>query len=548
MSRAAARGGFGRRARGTTIAGILALEALSGASLHPAGGDRALALDGLSLGAEGSGNSLLVVDGPAPTSLPPGCVAAIAREARPGRAAYPLILAGPDAVWTRVLLDVAAAVEGVGDPAVAVAAREAFRRPVLDGHGFPGLVAEAQAQLGCPVACLDEYLDVLAASDSVDPAAAQDLREAVRRARDHGPASVTGPFLEDELPGIVRRPIIDGRATVGVLVAWLGEAAGPAHDAVLDELAIAAINELSRVGLRDETEARLRGDFLEELSSAPGLPRESVVRRARHLGTDVADGAVAIVGTLQDPHDAGRLIADPRLTRRFLQRAGSVIEMHWPGSFLDWSDGRVHLLLPSRGGLDAAAVEAEAVSFAGRLLAATRETVPGVALTLALSRFTPQPERLGAALEEARLAHSIGERLGRIGEVVTFEETGVYKLLFRVLADHPDELARFYEQTIAGLMQYDAARQTDLVATLATYLDNDGNLAATAGRLFTHRHTVRYRLDRIADLSGLDISRSDDREMLSLGLKAMRLLGHQIPAPAGAGRSDDAPPARRAAV
>ena len=69
------------------------------------------------------------------------------------------------------------------------------------------------------------------------------------------------------------------------------------------------------------------------------------------------------------------------------------------------------------------------------------------------------------------------------------------------------------------------------MATLATYLEFDCNLAATAASLFTHRHTIRYRLDRIAELCGLDIGRTDDREKLSLGLKSMRLLGRRVPTP-----------------
>ena len=77
-------------------------------------------------------------------------------------------------------------------------------------------------------------------------------------------------------------------------------------------------------------------------------------------------------------------------------------------------------------------------------------------------------------------------------------------------------------------MRYDEQYKTDLVGTLSTYLGHDGNLAATANTLYTHRHTVRYRLDRIAELSGLDISKTDDREKLSLGLKSMRLLGKRV--------------------
>ena len=57
------------------------------------------------------------------------------------------------------------------------------------------------------------------------------------------------------------------------------------------------------------------------------------------------------------------------------------------------------------------------------------------------------------------------------------------------------------------------------------------SVAATSQRLFTHRHTVRYRLDRVRELTELDVGSSDGREKLSLGLKAMRVLG--IAAPGG---------------
>ena len=57
------------------------------------------------------------------------------------------------------------------------------------------------------------------------------------------------------------------------------------------------------------------------------------------------------------------------------------------------------------------------------------------------------------------------------------------------------------------------------------FLEADGNVAGTAQRLFTHRHTIRYRLERVRELCGLDVGSSDGREKLSLGLKAMRVLG-----------------------
>ena len=93
------------------------------------------------------------------------------------------------------------------------------------------------------------------------------------------------------------------------------------------------------------------------------------------------------------------------------------------------------------------------------------------------------------------------------------------------MADNPDELRRFYAETVEPLVAYDEQYETDLLLTVETFLDADGTVAGTAQRLFTHRHTVRYRLERVRDLCGHDVGSSDGREKLSLGLKAMRVLG-----------------------
>ena len=116
---------------------------------------------------------------------------------------------------------------------------------------------------------------------------------------------------------------------------------------------------------------------------------------------------------------------------------------------------------------------------------------------------------------------------------LAFEETGAYRLLLSAMSENPAELERFYAETVEPLVAYDEQYETDLVRTLETFLEADGNVAGTAQRLFTHRHTVYYRLERVRELSGLDVSSSDGREKLSLGLKSMRVLG--IASPGGPG-------------
>jgi DNA-binding PucR family transcriptional regulator len=149
----------------------------------------------------------------------------------------------------------------------------------------------------------------------------------------------------------------------------------------------------------------------------------------------------------------------------------------------------------------------------------------GFTFALGRSRITADPAELPRAASEALLAANVAEGSAEGTPSLAFEQTGAYRLLLSAMSENPSELQRFYAETVEPLAAYDEQYETDLVRTLETFLEADGNVAGTAQRLFTHRHTIYYRLERVRELSGLDVSSSDGREKLSLGLKAMRVLG-----------------------
>jgi sugar diacid utilization regulator len=236
--------------------------------------------------------------------------------------------------------------------------------------------------------------------------------------------------------------------------------------------------------------------------------------RGRELGVDLAGGAcVAVVRA--HPRSPTEDDWRARLLTVALRGARSLA----PGA----------IGFPSAGGADEVAILVPGGDEElGRRVCATvmRELesgLPGFALALGCSRHATDPLELRRAADEALLAANVvqGEQERT---AMGFEETGTYQLLLPYMRD-PAELNRFYEQTVLPLVLYDEQYETDLVGTLSTFLDCDANVNATAARLFTHRHTIRYRFERVRELTGLDVSSSDGREKLSLGLKAMRVLG-----------------------
>ena len=151
--------------------------------------------------------------------------------------------------------------------------------------------------------------------------------------------------------------------------------------------------------------------------------------------------------------------------------------------------------------------------------------LPGFVVTVARSRQASDPADLHRAGAEALLAANVAEARGLTE--LSFEETGAYRLLLPAMSEDPTELEGFFDETVAPLVAYDEQYETELVRTLETFLDADGNVAGTAERLFTHRHTIRYRLERVKELTSLDVGSTDGRERLSLGPQGDARAGHR---------------------
>jgi sugar diacid utilization regulator len=277
-------------------------------------------------------------------------------------------------------------------------------------------------------------------------------------------------------------------------------------------------SEVERVRAPERASEEAATSFQQAVLNGRIADRDDLIARGKELGTDLASGGSVVVvrGHPRNPRED-----DWR--RRLLAVATRGARSIAPGSIgaPTSADGaEIVLLVPDPDG-----------DTGRRVGAATRRELesglPGVAFAIGRSRHTSDPVALGRARNEALLAANVVEGDPERTEL-SYEETGTYQLLLPHMSD-PAELKRFYSETVRPLVAYDEQYETDLLGTLSTFLECDANVNATAARLFTHRHTIRYRFERVRELTGLDVSSTDGREKLSLGLKAMRVLGVALP-------------------
>jgi PucR family transcriptional regulator, purine catabolism regulatory protein len=378
------------------------------------------------------------------------------------------------------------------------ASLEELSAAIESGSGMPTVARAAGRVLGASVALIDRAGNVLAV------AAASPDEERKLLAGGSGVETVELRVADSEVGELRWRPREDDPPDAPLL-RMVGTLVGL---------------ELERSRSPEWATEEASGDFVRALLSRQITDRGDIEARAAELGSDLGGGAGVVIARAV-PHVAqsgewrARVLTIALRAVRAVS-AGALAAESGP----EGERAEVVAVVPAA---DDERLGRAAESLADEL----EEGLSGFSVTVSRSRVANDPVDAFRAGQEALLAANVGEAEGT--RILAFEDTGAYRLLLPAMSDDPGELERFYSETVEPLVAYDEQYETQLVKTVETYLDNDGNVAATAQQLFTHRHTVRYRLERARDLCGHDVTSTEGRERLGLGLKAMRVLGIASP-------------------
>ena len=381
----------------------------------------------------------------------------------------------------------------------AVDAEHVLTRAVLDGAGIEGIATSLAGVVGGWALVLDLHGMSMVATDADAEARAGRVWDEIRTSRPEESTTFSLTMLDDAFHVWVQPVGAQGRIEAFLAVGTSEQPTQLDRIVAGHALSLFAI-ELAKSRAVAEAERRLQGDFFDELVRGD-LPPVDATRGLTRFGFR-RDAPVFVVALESvdgdvDPVALG-LAATDHCSRL---EGGFLVSAH--------ADG-ISVLLPADTGVD----PAEVSKVLGHRVGAELRAGAG---------SSSAPADVARSLREARYALQVCRLEG--WPSAGFEQLGTYRLLLSMA--EPDALRAFADAMLAPLDAYDTEQHGELVASLQAFLQHNARWETAAAQLFVHRHTLRYRMRKVEELTGRDLSNSFDRMEFWLALRARDLLAAQ---------------------
>jgi len=384
---------------------------------------------------------------------------------------------------------------------------EGIARAIADISGRAILIQDKRGNILAEYPCKDLveiWKDVVNQLNSFE-----DLPEALR---DRKLAGRQPTMVIQDLPGGLVRlvlPITVGEVARGYLsLVGLSSGLDALDQLVAEQGASVCAVEMARSKAIREAEKRLKGDLLTALLQENLSPRDARLW-VQAMGLDINQAHVAVRFAWDAPSPPSRRRLETIVN-------GEISEQNIKAIVNPMGVEVVCFIQVNSGDARPTA----ALDYCQSVLDQADHEYPEIMIhcgigipALALSDWRISFRQAGQALDMAR----------RLGEKrpYYFPDLSVYRLLFQI--EYNPELMTFQEETLGPLLAHEGG--DELVHTLEAYFAHNGNLSQTAEALFIHRNTLVYRMERIAEISGLDLNRSETRLAVQLALHIHRMLG-----------------------
>ena len=388
---------------------------------------------------------------------------------------------------------------------------------LLEGAGLPAIARSVATLTGDRVAIVSSTLEPLATHPrDLDTTRIRTELRRVRRDRNGAPAPIR---LRDSGGWLSVQPIQAAGDSFGFVCLLGDKTPGDVQEIVIGQAAlVAALHHLEQRAA-DEARADARDEIIWDLLHGSEEYQRAAARRAERLHIDLRRPHRVFCCRLRDIDlpggedgvEAARTERARHQVRRILQRVSA---QHGGPDLVSLRGNAMVAVAPC---VDPASARALATAATEQMEA----VLPGMVTMWGVSRLHTDPLEYGVAYREATIAMRVAARGGERGVAAVYDELGVTRLLLAA-GDQPD-LADYVREVLGPVLDYDRERGTPLIATLRTYLESDCSLNGAAKVLQVHHKTLRYRLNRIHELTRLDLRRHEDRFRVDLALRVLQV-------------------------
>jgi PucR family transcriptional regulator, purine catabolism regulatory protein len=396
-----------------------------------------------------------------------------------------------------------------------IAAQERLQRIVLSERGLDAIVGALATLVGGPALVFDGRGELQALrtfrrelDDEVVAALGEELRDRARRGDGRGFV----PAHAELATRALALPVGGGDTSErSVPQAWLVAAKDSGGLAEIDRLilqqAVTVVAlELLRRRVADTTERRLAGDVLSAAIAAE-LEGAELARRLEPFGLGGQVSALVVT-----PPERATLEACEAAVAEAL-RGEAISGLVAP------SGANVVALLPSFLDDELFELAERAVARAGEQLGA--RPAAGVGRAVPAGRAREAYHEARCALEARQLGAPNGNGSSRAG-VATYRDLGSFQLLLSL--QDSDALALFCESLLGPIENGEGHYGGELMRSLEAFIECNGQWEAAARRLYCHRHTLRYRIRKVEELTGRDLSSARDRIEFWLALRGREIV------------------------
>jgi len=401
------------------------------------------------------------------------------------------------------------------------------------GKGIPALIEAVQQMTENMITVGSEIpaLEGVSWSREVSPltrAQKNELRIAKRSIRmvrmldrQNTPCIVTPLLLNDELYGDV--------------TCWQTKRQFIERDfIVLDRTVLLMALEFLKVITRADVEQTFKDDFLTEVLLGHAADKAEVIEKGRMFHWDLSKDYQVLVIAFATPasqtakHEHEALWLQER-KRRLQRKVNDIFRVAAHKAII--TARKEHIVVLYERGREEGAQELPYQNDARKgavmdLAESARRQLSQefgeLLFTVGVGRFYEGLNGIHQGYKEAISTIQLGKPISGHTGCVHYEDLGIFRVLGQI--NDWKEMEQLYTETIGKLVEYDSSNNASLTVTLKEYFANNCSLTETAEKLFVHVNTMKYRLQKIEQLTGCSVHNAEKRLLLHMGIKIEQIL------------------------